>query len=279
MPAPVFHPRDPGATSTPGELFDRILERVQRDLPGAIGLAVSVHGKRHDDGPVVLAARGVGREFVEAQLGGLGGPVVDAVTHQVPVLSPDLLSDNRFSGLTSAALGNTFPMHDAVWQRMRGAVAVPGVWHDDETMVLSCVLEQPAPADTVVTLIGYEQLITAAMVTVLSQDSTQIADMLAVLQSRGAIEQAKGAIMAALRCDAETAWTTLRRASHESNVKLRVLAVALVEFIGGGPAEQPAVAAPIVPDDAARRAAALLWAVLSHAPKPHPDRDDPAAPA
>ena len=97
--------------------------------------------------------------------------------------------------------------------------------------------------------------------------------MLAVLQSRGAIEQAKGVIMGSLRCDAEAAWSTLRRASHESNVKLRELAVALVEHVGGVPAEQPAVSAPIVPDERARRAAGLLWAVLIHAPKPDPDQN------
>ena len=261
MPAPVFQPRDPEMA---GEyaLFDSILERVQRDLPTAVALAVSVLGRSHD-GPTVLAARGCGREFVDAQL--TGGPVVDAFTHQVPVLSPDLRSDDRWPGLTAAALQES-PGH--MWiEQLRGAVAVPGVWRDDETVVLSCVLDEPAGVDTVVTLIGYEQLITAAMVTAAAQDSAQIADMLSVLQSRGTIEQAKGVIMGLLRCDAETAWSTLRRASHESNVKLRVLAVALVEHIGGGPAEQPA-AAPIVPDETARRAARLLWAVLTHAPRP-----------
>lgn len=252
MPAPVFHPRE---SPVGWELFDRILERVARDLPDAVGLAVSVHGRHPEEGPALLAASGMGREFVEAQLAGPAGPVIDAFTHQVPVLCPDLGSDDRWPGLA------------ARWARLRGAVAVPGVWQDDETVVLSVVLDQPATIDTVVTLIGYEQLITAAMVTAAAQDSTQIADMMAVLQSRGAIEQAKGVIMGLLRCDADTAWSTLRRASHESNVKLRVLAVALIEHIGGTPAEQPAITAPIIPDESARRAAGLLWAVLRHAPK------------
>jgi len=259
MPAPVFNPREHTA---PAELFDRILDRVHRDLPHAVGLAVSVHGP---DGSAVLSARGFGREFVEAQRGGLGGPVVDACTHQVPVLSPDLWADDRWPALSAE--------HDVVWRGVHGACAVPGVWREDETVVLSAVLDQPADADTILTLIGYEQLITAAMVTAAAQDGTEIADMLAVLQSRGAIEQAKGVIMGLLRCDADTAWATLRRASHESNVKLRVLAVALVEHIGGAPAEQPAAGAPINPDEAARRAAKLLWAVLIHAPRPAADTD------
>lgn len=255
MPAPLFRSRE---SSLQCELFDRILERVARDLPGSVGLAVSVHGAGHS-GPAVLTASGVGRDFVEAQLNmpdGALGPVVDAFTYQVPVLCPDLNADDRWPVLT------------AQWTQVCGAAAVPGVWREDETVVLSAILEQPATVDTVVTLIGYEQLITAAMITATAQDSTEISDMMAVLQSRGSIEQAKGVIMGQLQCDAETAWSTLRRASHESNVKLRVLAVALIEHIGGAPAEQPAHAAQIVPDEAARKAAGLLWAVLSHAPKP-----------
>lgn len=264
MPAPSFQPRQFSAAQY--DLFGRILERVQRDLPSAVGLAVTVHDRRHDAGQTALAARGVGQAFVDAQLSGLGGPLVDAFTHQVPVLSPDLWADDRWPALTPAAMQVADPDHAGVWPEVRGAAAVPGVWEADETTVLTCVLNEPARADTVITLIGYEQLITAAMVTAAAQDGAEVADMLAVLQSRGAIEQAKGAIMGLLRCDADAAWATLRQASHESNVKLRVLAVALVEHISGSPAEQPVVGAPILPDAPARRAAALLWAVLTHSP-------------
>lgn len=263
MPSPVFHRRE--YTAAQHALFDRILDRVHRDLPGAVGLAVTVHDRRHDHGPTMLAARGLGEEFVAAQQHCAGGPLVDAVEHQVPVLSPDLWSDDRWPNLTCAAMQPRCPDNPEAWSEVRGAVAVPGFWQADETTVLTCVLSRQATADTVLTLIGYEQLITAAMMTAAAQDESDVADMLAVLQSRGAIEQAKGAIMGLLRCDADAAWSTLRQASHESNIKLRVLAVALVEHISGSPAEQPAVGAPIIPSDPARRAAGLLWTVLTHA--------------
>ncbi len=266
MPAPAFHPRHYSPAQQ--ELFERILDRVHHDLPSAIGLAVTVHDRGRDHSRMVLTACGAGQEFVDAQLGGLGGlggPLVDAIEHQMPVISPDLWADDRWPALTSSGVQVFCQEGGHDWSRVRGAAAVPGVWEGDQTTVLTCVLDAPAGADTVITLIGYEQLITAAMVTAAAQDGTEVADMLAVLQSRGAIEQAKGAIMGLLRCDADTAWGTLRQASHESNVKLRVLAVALVEHISGGPAEQPAVGTPIVPDQPARRAAQLLWAVLTHA--------------
>lgn len=262
MPAPVFQPRD---EARPSELFDRILERIQRDLPDAMGLAVTIHSSSAET--TVVAASGVGRECAEAQLAGLGGPVVDAVEHQVPVLSPDLWSDDRWPALTLDALRARVPGYAGDPATIRGTAAMPGVWQTEGTVVLSCALRTRASAATVTTLIGYERLITAALVTAAAEDGSQIADMLAVLQSRGAIEQAKGVIMGRLRCDAETAWATLRRASHDSNVKLRMLAVALIEHIGEAPAEQPSIAAPIVPDERARTAARLLWAVLSHAPE------------
>lgn len=266
MPVPTFQPRK---DATQSELFERILDRIHRDIPDAVGLAVSVHEK--NGGYVVLASQGVGREFVEAQLceqvSGPGGPVPDAFEHQVPVLSPQLWEDDRWPALTAR--------YGTDWPQIGGAVAVPGIWRSDATVVVSCALSVPAGAATIITLIGYEQLITAAMVTAMvtsqPQDGTHVEDVMAVLQSRGAIEQAKGAIMGLLRCDADTAWATLRRASHESNVKLRVLAVALVEHMSGAPAEQPAAGAAIVPDDGARKVAQMLWAVLTHAAKPAPD--------
>lgn len=262
MPAPLFRPRQSNAHR---ELFDRILERVHQDLPEAVALAVSVHSK--PTGMTVLATRGIGSGYLDAQAGDPGGPLATAVDHQVPVVSLDLWSDDRWPGLTLEAVRTGLTEHEDL-AAVKGAVAVPGVWQADETVVLSCLLSVPANATTVTTLIGYEQLITAALVTSATEGDTGIADMLAVLQSRGAIEQAKGAIMGCLGCDAETAWSTLRRASHESNVKLRMLAVALVEHIGGAPAEQPGNSTPIQSDERARKAARLLWAVLTHAPKP-----------
>ena len=258
MPAPVFHPRRNGPQH---ELFDRILERVRRDLPDSVGLAVTVHAK--GAGAQVLAAQGVGVDCLAGPDG--EGPLADAVEYQVPVLSPDLWFEDRWPGLTLEAVRSR-PGADLA-EHVHGVAAVPGVWRADETVVLSCALSRAADAATVTTLIGYEQLVSAALVTSAAEDGA-IADMLFVLQSRGAIEQAKGVIMGNLQCDADTAWSTLRLASHESNVKLRSLAVALVEHVGGVPAEQPAAAAPIVPDEPARKAAALLWAVLSHAPRP-----------
>lgn len=244
----------------------RILERMQSDLLDALGLAITVHDKRQDNRPSVLASVGIGADFVDAQLSGLGGPVPDAFTYQVPVLSLDLWTDDRWPALTLAAMRDHSPRHDGSWERIRGCAAVPGVWADDATVVVCATLAQPASAATVASLITYEQLVSAALITTAAENASAIADIITVLQSRGAIEQAKGALMGLCRCDAEHAWRMLRRASQEFNVKLRELAVALVEHISGAPAEQPDTGSPITPDERTREAARLTWAALSETP-------------
>jgi len=179
------------------------------------------------------------------------------------VLSLDLWTDDRWPDLTLVTMRDRAPQHESSWEQVHGAAAVPGVWADDATVVVCCTLSQPASAATVASLITYEQLVSAALITTAAENATAIADIITVLQSRGAIEQAKGALMGLVRCDAERAWRMLRRASQEFNVKLRELAVALVEHISGAPAEQPDTGTPITPDERTREAARLMWAALS----------------
>jgi ANTAR domain len=260
VPGPHFQPRQHPQLLT---LLQRILERIEADVRGTLGVTVTVHDRQHAEGPSVIAALGIGADMAGAQLSGLGGPVPDALAHQVPVLALDVWTDERWPELTLDALVDRAPRERSSWERVHGAAAVPGVWHDDATVVLSITLAEPATAATVTTLINYEQLVSAALMTTAAENAAAVEDVLTVLQSRGAIEQAKGALMGLVGCDAEQAWTMLRRASQEFNVKLRELAVALLEHVSGAPAEQPDAAEPIAPDEPARKAAALLWAALS----------------
>ena len=259
MSAPHFQPRQHPQLFA---LLDRILERVHQDVPEALGLTISVHGKRYSEAPLVAAELGAGSDIVATQLSGLGGPLPDALRYEVPVLSLDLWTDDRWPDLTLEAVIRRAPQNRETWEAVRGVAAVPGLWEDDGNIVISCLLDRPATAATVATLINYERLVNAAFVANAAENAAGIEDMLAVLQSRGAIEQAKGALMGRVGCDAHQAWEVLRRASQDFNVKVRALAVALVEHISGAPAEQPEFAPPIVPDQQTRQAAQKLWAAL-----------------
>ena len=259
MSAPYFQPRQHPQLIA---LLHRVLDRVRADLRAAVGIAITVQDRRFSEEPSVLAAVGLEAEMVEAQLA-LGGPVADALAHQVPVLNLDLWTDERYPQLTLDAVAARSPALRADLGSVHGAVAVPGWWRAEAAVVLSCTLTEPATAVTVTTLIAYEQLVSAALVTTAAENEAAFEDLLSALQSRGAIEQAKGALMGLLGCTADQAWTVLRRASQEFNVKLRELAVALLEHISGMPAEQPGVADPIAPNESARTAARLLWTAMA----------------
>ncbi|MFV1366337.1 ANTAR domain-containing protein [Mycolicibacterium elephantis] len=249
-------------------LLQRVLERMQADLPESLGISVCVYDRHGGEGPSVIAALGIGEELVGAQLSGLGGPVADALSHQVPVLSLDLWTDERWPDLTLEAITAREPGLRSSWERVHGSAAAPGVWQDDATVVVACTLTEPATAATMTTLINYEQLVSAAFVSTAAKHASAFSDLLSVLQSRGAIEQAKGALMGRVGCDAEQAWNILRRASQQFNVKLRELAVALIEHISGAPAEQPRTPARIAPDQPARTAARLLWSAMAESARP-----------
>src|SRR5581483_9158056 len=260
MPVPRFQPRKHPQLFA---LLHRILERVHRDMPEALGLTITVHGERFSGEPMLAAQRGAGAEILNSQLAGLGGPLPDSLRHEVPVLSLDLWTDERWPALTLEAMTARVPKERDTWEQVCGAVSVPGLWEDGGNIAISCLLNLPATAATVATLINYERLVNAAFVTTAAENAAGIEDMLTILQSRGAIEQAKGALMGRLGCDADTAWGVLRQTSQEFNVKVRALAVALLEHISGAPAEQPAFGAPIVPDQRTRDAANKVWADLS----------------
>ncbi|MBC9715803.1 GAF and ANTAR domain-containing protein [Streptomyces sp. TRM66268-LWL] len=64
-------------------------------------------------------------------------------------------------------------------------------------------------------------------------------DLRAALATRPVIDQALGIIMAQQRCDAESAFEILRRASRNRNVKLHAVARGIIEAASGKPPSAP----------------------------------------
>jgi hypothetical protein len=91
--------------------------------------------------------------------------------------------------------------------------------------------------------------------------------MVQMTQYRRVIEQAKGLVMGATGVDATSAFETLARASQHFNVRLRHLAVALVEHVGAAPAEHPEDPELVVrPSPNDRDVAGKVWAALTAGP-------------
>ncbi|MET8849589.1 ANTAR domain-containing protein [Amycolatopsis sp. NPDC004625] len=237
------------------ELLQALLERVAGELPGCLGAGLTVS---HGGPPLqVLATAGVGEHLVPAQLRD-GGPVAVADATGEPVTTDELFGDERWPRLSR----DDVPGGEAI----RGAVALPGFWDEHGTFVLSATLDRPPGSTTLPVLQRYAKLTETTLVVAETATAGDPDQMLDLLASRAAIEQAKGVIMALRRCPPEEAWQTLRRTSQEFNVKVRELAIALVEHLGGHTATQPAGTRAIHPGDQARHAAERLWSAFTAVP-------------
>lgn len=256
-------------------LLDDVLVGVVRDVPGACGVAVSIAHPAPERGAgqlQVLSATGVGRVLPPITTGHLWGPSLLAAAGEEPIVTADLWHDQRWPHLTLDGVRARLPSahHDEV-ARVRGVASVPGMWNGNGVVVLSVYLTHAADDHTLAVLIRHERLVASAItIADLATSSAEETDqVLNALASRATIEQAKGAIMAVRRCDADEAWAVLRRASQEFNIKLRELAVALVEQIGQAPATQPAGAVDqIVAGRQARDAARSIWDALTSSAAP-----------
>lgn len=264
-----MHPA--GGVATPlSVLLDGVLAGVRRDVPGEVGTAISVAHptQRRGGGRLqVLAATGVGRVLPPITTGHLWGPSLLVAADEEPIVTADLWHDERWPHLTLDAVREQVPEEhrDAV-SKVRGTAAVPGVWDGDGVVVLSAYLDGPAEHGTLGVLIRHERLVASAITiaSIATRSADEVEQTLDALASRAVIEQAKGAIMVLRRVDADEAWTILRRASQECNVKLRELALALVEYIGRARVEQEGDARRHVRAGTdARRAAALVWQALA----------------
>jgi hypothetical protein len=242
------------------QLLTELLERIAAEIPGCVGAALTTgyEGSRLS----VLATHGIAERLDPAQLRH-GGPIPEAAATGDLVTTDDLFSDPRWPGLHRDALVESHPELADRWRRVRGAVALPGPWDDGGTLVLSAELDAPAGPEARAILARYEKLTADLLVVAEAAAAGDSAQVLAMLASRAAIEQAKGAITALRRCSADEAWNTLRRTSQEFNVKVRDLAVALVEHLGQAPVEQPDGTTPITPDHPARDAARQLWTAFT----------------
>jgi len=144
-----------------------------------------------------------------------------------------------------------------------GWVTVPA--EGEEPLAVALLLDRdPVPADADRAAAALPGL--ALAVGVLRQwagETERAEQMVQMVQYRRVIEQAKGLVMAATGSDAAAAFATLARASQHFNVRLRNLAVALVELVGGTPAEAPDdPGAVVLPGERDRNAAQRMWAAL-----------------
>ena len=219
-------------------LLRALLEGLIEAVPEAVGCAVGVA----DDGSVRhLASVG--------QVSAGGETEREALTRGRPVLGTP----------------QTGAQVDA-----RGVVAVPGEQSELAALVVALWLARearPEDAQVVERMQPVRLTCAVAVVEYCAGEEQRAEQMVQMVQYRRVIEQAKGIVMATTGVDADAAFATLARGSQHFNVRLRNLAVALVELVGGASAEGPDdPAAAVTPSAHERHAAEQVWAALSSGP-------------
>lgn len=241
-----------------GDLLDRLVRHLIETLPGATGAAVSVLVA--EEPPTVVSALGIAEEADALQWRLSDGPLPDARRTERPVTSDDLATDERWPRLKQA-LQRT-PIKGAC-----GLIALPGTWDDGGPVLLTVYLDRRPTAEDVQQVARLEPLLANALAFVeyCSGEVLRADQMLQMMQYRRVIEQAKGLVIGALNCDGNQAFDTLTRASQHFNVRLRDLAIALVEYVGEAPAEQPEDPTAIAePSDRVRSVGELVWTAIVH---------------
>ncbi|MFJ4171634.1 ANTAR domain-containing protein [Paenarthrobacter sp. NPDC089714] len=156
------------------------------------------------------------------------GPCLTAMDSMGSVLVPDLVREVRWPEYVEAAAG----------QGLRSVLSVPLVVEGDTRAALNLYSERAhafSDADVeraeVFASHASKSLRLALKIAQLSDARN---DLAAAMQSRTIIDLAVGAIMAQNHCSQEEAFTILRTASSNRNIKLRHLAQSIIQAVSSG---------------------------------------------
>ncbi|HKU34723.1 MAG TPA: GAF and ANTAR domain-containing protein [Paenarthrobacter sp.] len=156
------------------------------------------------------------------------GPCLTAMDSMGSVLVPDLRREDRWPEYVEAASG----------QGLRSVLSVPLLVEGDARAALNLYSERAkafSDADTeraeVFASHASKSLRLALKIAQLSDARN---DLAAAMQSRTVIDLAVGAIMAQNHCSQEEAFTILRTASSNRNIKLRHLAQSIIAAVSSG---------------------------------------------
>ncbi|MCT9868694.1 ANTAR domain-containing response regulator [Paenarthrobacter aurescens] len=156
------------------------------------------------------------------------GPCLTAMDKLTPVLVSDLLSEHRWPDYVEAA------SH----QGLRSILSVPLLVEGDTRAALNLYSERTnafsefdVERAEVFASHASKSLRLALKIAQLSDARN---DLAAAMQSRTVIDLAVGAIMAQNKCSQEEAFTILRTASSNRNIKLRHLATSIIAAVSSG---------------------------------------------
>lgn len=212
-------------SALPGRRLSELAEQAARCTTACCGAGTTVSEGGSDHPASVTHPDLAG--LVSVQLRSGDGPIPAARERGAPVETGDLLRDERWPVYRAMALDSgvrssvTLPFQ-------RGGLTVTLTLFSFRPGALDDVRHGPAQAlgDLATTALVRDRRYRAAL--------TELDHLGTALRTRPVVDQACGIIMHVLTCDADRAFTMLRRISQTTNRKLADVASAVVETRGRG---------------------------------------------
>lgn len=203
-----------------------ILASTRLSVPGnSIHSGVTVLRQRK---PQAVAASDAAAKALDELQNGFGqGPCLTALRQQATLHVPDLAAETRWGPYVRTAMKHG----------VSSILAVPLDLAGDAEAVLNLYsgCSNGFSAGDVATVESFAGQAASSLRLILriTQLSDARNDLAAAMQSRTVIDMAVGAIMAENRCDRDTAFNILTRASSTRNIKLRDIAATVITSISG----------------------------------------------
>jgi transcriptional regulator with GAF, ATPase, and Fis domain len=213
-----------GADTLHGFL-DRLAQLTTRALPEGSSCGVTV---RQDSRPVTLAASDDWTLRVDQLQYDLGeGPCVDTLATGKVNYILDTTTEVRWAGFCRAV--HEYGVHSCLGLPLTSPTGLMGCYNLYSTRRDGFGEESRGQLK-----VFAGNAAGAVAVALKLADQAQLSeDMHQALTSRAVIDRAIGILMAQQRCDAETAFDLLQRASQNRNLKLRELAAEIVTAVSG----------------------------------------------
>jgi hypothetical protein len=169
------------------------------------------------------------REVDEIQYSLSQGPCLTAAQEEREIYVPDLFEEERWGADYAQAVAS---------HGLRSVLSVPFHLQGEAKAALNLYSDVPHKfdGDCASRIRGYTREISQALRLAVrfSLHTDSATNLRATLESRTVIDLAIGIVMAQNRCSQEAAVRILSDASSNGNVKLRDIAAALVQSVGGG---------------------------------------------
>lgn len=206
----------------------RVTELAVRTVGGCAG-ATGIRWTAGDD-PEPLDEAGTHPDLSylsEIQCARRDGPIFEVARSETPVFCGDTLVETRWPGFTAIAL-------------QRGVRCFATTVHRTGPIIMTLTMYGVVPGALDQQGLGLGALLAAQGGAAVSntrhyEDAHRTAVQLRqAVEARAIVDQAKGVLMHAMGCDADTAFDELKRISQNRHVKLTALARRIVEGSGPG---------------------------------------------